>query len=173
LATFLSTSVNDVVRKLKHMHQMEIVDYDPQKDKPQLLFLTARADAARLPLDRKKLEERYKVQAEKIDKIIHYTTHSYRCRTQLLQEYFGEVTDDRCGVCDVCVQQKANGDTEFSEIKNIKQKIRNLLNDTPLIPQQISQQIGGKEDMISETIRMMLDGQELQYDKAGRLVLKK
>jgi ATP-dependent DNA helicase RecQ len=173
LATFLSTSVNDVMRKLKHMHQMEVVDYDPQKDTPQLLFLTARIDAPKLPLDKKKLEERYKVQAEKIDKIIHYATHTHRCRTQLLQEYFGEVTYDRCRVCDVCLQQKAKGDTEISEIKVIRQKIRNLLNKTSLIPQQLSQQIGGKEEVISEAIRMMLDAQEVQYDKEGRLFLKK
>ena len=172
LATFLSTSVNDVMRKLKHMHQMEVIDYDPQKDTPQLVFLTPRLDAAKLPIDKKKLNERYKVQAEKVEKMIHYTQHTHRCRTQLLQEYFGEITYDRCGACDVCLQQKNKENTGTQEMKTLRQSIRNLLVDAPLFPEQIAQQVRGKQNKIAEAIKIMLDGQEVLYDKAGRLMLK-
>ena len=177
LATFLSTSVNDVMRKLKLMHQMEVIEYDPQKDKPQLTFITSRFDAARLPLDKKRLEERFQVQAEKIDKIIHYTEHTRRCRTQLLQEYFGEVTDDICGVCDVCLQKKERSAAQkhkkgISDAGQMRHKIRILLKESPLTLEQLTIKIEEKEHIIAETVRTMLDGSELQYDKAGRLALK-
>ena len=28
------------------------------------------------------------------------------CRTQFIQEYFGEKTDTECGICDVCIEKK-------------------------------------------------------------------
>lgn len=172
LATFLSTSANDVMRKLRLMHQMEVIDYDPQKDKPQLTFLTSRFDAAKLSIDEKKLKQRYQVQAEKIDKIIHYTEHTRRCRTQLLQEYFGEITDETCGVCDVCLQKKDKHKKEVEGTVHLRQKIRTLLAEAPLTVQQLTTKADEKEDAITHTIRMMLDNSELQYDKAGRLMLK-
>ncbi len=171
LATFLNTSVNDVMKKLKLMHQMEVIAYDPQKDKPQLTFITSRFDAAKLPLDKKRLEERYQVQAEKIDKIIHYSVHKHRCRTQLLQEYFGEISYDQCGICDICLQKKSEG--EDDNFKDIRSKILSTLATNSLTPDQLEKALNEKKSNVTEVLKMMLDGGEVQYDKTGSLSLRK
>jgi hypothetical protein len=54
----------------------------------------------------------------------------------------------------------------------MRHKIRILLKESPLTLEQLIIKMEEKEPVIAETVRTMLDGSELQYDKAGRLALK-
>jgi ATP-dependent DNA helicase RecQ len=56
--------VNEITKKLRLLHEQEVVSYSPRKDQPQLLFITPRFDAAKLPLRASGLEERKQMYLE-------------------------------------------------------------------------------------------------------------
>jgi ATP-dependent DNA helicase RecQ len=38
--------------------------------------------------------------------MVAYAHQTLICRTQFIQAYFGELSDESCGVCDCCVEEK-------------------------------------------------------------------
>ena len=96
----------ELIKALLELANMEVLDYEPRKDRPQLTFLMERYDAATLPLNFKRITLRRELTLHKATQLVAYA-HQFRiCRTQFIQAYFGELSDENCGVCDHCVEQK-------------------------------------------------------------------
>ncbi len=106
LATGLGMKEQDLVKCLRQLEQLEVMVYDQRKDKPQLTFLTPRYDAGKLPLNFLRIAQRRKLTLEKAKSMVHYSSQRKICRTQFIQEYFGEATDELCGVCDWCIDER-------------------------------------------------------------------
>jgi ATP-dependent DNA helicase RecQ len=95
-----------LIKALLELAKMEVLDYEPRKDRPQLTFLTERYDAATLPLNFKRITFRRELTLHKATQMVAYAHQTLICRTQFIQAYFGELSDEKCGVCDHCVEQK-------------------------------------------------------------------
>lgn len=175
LATALKSSVADVKRKLGMMQKMEVIEYEPQKDKPQLTFITQRYDASRLPLQQKRLEERKAIYLKKVAAVKQYVTETNRCRTQVLLDYFNERDYDSCGVCDVCLQKKQPLVWEEEEIFKMRQQIYTALKLKPFPVDELVKSLQlkkRKEELLLHTVRQMLDEGSLEYSAEGMLELK-
>ncbi len=175
LARQLKIPVQEIRKQLKDMAEMDVVTYYAQKDKPQLTFMTARFDANRIPISNKALEQKKGIYADKVNAVIHYTEHRHRCRTQLLLEYFDEISYDHCGVCDVCVEKKnkmshdAFSDEQYKVLNTL---VKSYLagNATPL-EKLVTDLKPNNKPMLLDTIRIMLDYGELYYDSSGKLAV--
>jgi ATP-dependent DNA helicase RecQ len=106
LAKSLGMGERDLVKALLDLQKLEVMDYDQRKDKPQLTFLTHRYDAGKLPFNRARILSRKELTLAKAKSMVAYARESRICRTQNIQEYFGEKTDEVCGICDVCLEMK-------------------------------------------------------------------
>ncbi len=118
LSKILNLPVSEIIKLLDQMDQFAIIAYNKRKDKPQVTFLTHRYDAAQLPLDVRRIEERRANSKEKARSMVAYVRNDKLCRTNQLLHYFGEESDLRCGVCDVCVairkdEKKAELESRF------------------------------------------------------------
>ncbi len=127
IAKLLNTSVEDIQKKLKYLHQTEIIAYDYPTNHPKITFLTPRQDANKLSIDLRKLEFRNKLSHDKVEAMIDYIENTHRCRTQQLQEYFDEVSYLNCGVCDYCIKLRKEGNN-IAEIEGYKKLIIEKLN---------------------------------------------
>ncbi len=117
LAKSLEIKESDLIKGLEQLVQMEVMDYDQRKDKPQLTFLTPRYDAGKLPLNLNRIELRRELTLHKAVKMVEYARQKSICRTQYIQEYFGEKTDESCGICDWCQEDRKSKDPEGTEIR--------------------------------------------------------
>lgn len=177
LAKLLNTSLNDVIKKLKKLHEMEVLYYEQRKDIPQLVFVTPRLDAAKLPIKEKELIRKKEQEQSRIEAVIHYVEHEIRCRTQLLLAYFGETNYEECGTCDNCLKKKKSR-VKLSSFSNSKSYEENrklilaYLDGSPTSFDKIMQQLQSQDEKaLTEVIRTMLDSGELSYDHLGRLTL--
>lgn len=175
LATLLHTSLNDIIRKLKRLHEMEVIYYEQKKDVPQLVFITPRYDASKLPIQEKQLLQKKEHYSRKVEAVVHYVRHDNRCRTQLLLSYFGETDYDSCGICDNCLKKKKSrqGMTGYiDKYEEIRQLMISFLEQSPAFPDKIIRQLQPKDEkQMIEVISTMLDSGELRYDDAGRLTI--
>ena len=117
LAKSLEIKESELIKGLQQLVQMEVMDYDQRKDKPQLTFLTPRYDAGKLPLNLKRIELRRDLTLHKAVKMVEYARQKSICRTQYIQEYFGENTDETCGICDWCQEDRKSRDPEGTETR--------------------------------------------------------
>lgn len=171
LAEMLQIPKNEVVKKLERLHQMDVVIYDKQKDQPQLVFTTPRYDANALPIDKSKIEGRYRTEKLKLERVVAYLENKSLCRTRFLTEYFGEVNYDDCKVCDVCLEKRRESKVAHVD-KTLYEFIKAKLQDGPASLESLlkNQSMAGKQELTT-MIRLMLDNRILRYDDDGKLFL--
>lgn len=100
-----------------------------------------------------------------------YVETSNRCRTQLLLEYFGEMNDDRCRVCDYCLNIRKKERLQ-EERQRLRGDLLEKVTSKPSLPQDLLQDFEPKyADVITALIRELLDLGLLQYGESGKLEL--
>jgi ATP-dependent DNA helicase RecQ len=85
----------------------------------------------------------------------------------LLLEYFGQEKTKECGHCDYCKNKEK---TFTSEVRNtLQNKLLNLLQTSPLNPEELYAKIPDDSNFISITIRLLLDEEIIRYNDMGNL----
>ena len=162
----------EVIALLQGLHDKGVLVYDKQRDKPQFSFTTPRYDANQMPINALAIEEKQKTDYSRIEAVSNYVQHTTRCRTQLLQQYFGEETHQTCGICDNCLAKKKKG-MPAPEHQKLRSEILRLLGMSPLTPQQLIATFGIKNEQSAiEAIRELLEEEVVIYEKEGTLRLK-
>lgn len=109
IASRLYKSQQEIHKHLEQFHRMEILDYKPETELPELIYLHERIPNQNLSLTHKiygTLKERAK---ERLDAMLQYMEGKDVCRSKYLTAYFGDTEAKDCGFCDVCVAH-----TEFT-----------------------------------------------------------
>lgn len=163
IAQALKINEKDTVATLNRLSQLQILTFEPASDKPQITFVLPRQDANLLPIDRIKMEERRKLNFEKMEAMADYATQTHRCRMQVIQDYFGEETYSTCGICDVCIdRKKKDNENLFNDYQN---QVLYLLKKSSLTVEQLEESVAPQDhELFIEVVREMVDGQEIFYD---------
>ncbi|WP_443943656.1 ATP-dependent DNA helicase RecQ [Pedobacter sp. AW1-32] len=90
---------------LNKLHELELINYIPQTDQPQLQYVRARVDMNHFDVDTKYLLFRKELIHTQVHAVTKYTTEKL-CRSIQLLQYFGELNAAKCGYCDVCLAEK-------------------------------------------------------------------
>jgi len=165
LAKHLKTSTDTVRKQLERLHELNILTYQSQKDKPQIIYLTPRYEPENAPIDQPRLAMRKQRDLERIAKIEAYSNQKQRCRTQLLQEYFGEISYIPCGVCDICVKKQ-----RAEAVANFSGKLLAILAESPLSLPDIQAHFPDIiPEKLAKTLQTMLDAAIIQYLDNGKV----
>ena len=106
-----------------------------------------------------------------MEAIIQYAEQNQRCRMQLIQEYFDEVTYSTCGICDVCISKRKR--LNSTTTKDYETQIIYLLTSHAMSPEELEQQVAPKEkDLFVEVLREAVDAGQVYYDDNWLLHLK-
>ncbi|TCC98231.1 RecQ family ATP-dependent DNA helicase [Pedobacter psychroterrae] len=163
IAKKIRASYNDVVRLLGNLQEQEILSYLPKSDEPQLTYVRARVDFLHLDIDARFVELRKKIQTDQIKAVLAYAGRQ-QCRNIQLLTYFDEPHAVKCGVCDVCLEDKKNDDAEqFTD--QIDFEIATLLqSQSYALPGLVNSIKKGSESDKIERIRELLDAGKIKTD---------
>ena len=156
LARFLKMPVAELRASLQKLAGDQIVEYQPQKDTAQIIFIKERVDADNLMIDRNLYNFRKNRHYERIQKAIAYAETPI-CRSQQLLAYFGETNAPKCGICDVCTGRTR---TELSpeSFDKYREKIEQLLADGPLSLEQVVESFAPKrQEQALKALEYLLD----------------
>ncbi len=109
LAKLLSYTQEDVYAMLIDLDRRGILHYIPRKNIPRIQFHIRREPVKYLMLPPSAYEERKERMRQRIEAGINYILEHNVCRSQLLLAYFGEQSETKCGMCDVCLRRKEVG----------------------------------------------------------------
>lgn len=170
IAALLGASTDQVRAVLTTLTERDIIDYQKQKDQPQLTFLLPKQQMDKLPIDQKALETKRKLKLAKMESVIRYVHQREQCRTQLLLSYFGEEDYGSCGTCDNCVE-KAKHQDDDKERANYKTNILALLADSGgLSEEKLVESIKPRDrQLFLVLLAELIDHGELHYNDFGRL----
>jgi len=156
-------NVQQVIEGLKQLQEYSILTYLPQNDNPQVTYLKPRQHANNVFINRVFIEQRKETYLKKMEAVFAYATHK-KCRSQMLLAYFDEPYAVKCGVCDVCLEEKRQKNT--AEIgDDIINEIAEILSTAPSdINELITSLKTGTEKEKIDTIRLLLDAGKIKFN---------
>ncbi len=170
ISRLLGTDPAAVRKGLEGLDKMGILDYDKQKEKPQMVFLSERYDSQNLPLDTKRIRERMEHELSKVKAIVDYVENDQRCRSQILLDYFGEVSYQNCGICDTCLKQQEHDEDVHHEQHQVQ--IIHILKEGPKYMEELISEIEPEnEDEFQILVREMIDQGKVKYNEQWQLEL--
>lgn len=161
----------EVVDMLQQLHKLNIVEYIPKKDSPQIIFIMPRMDTEHLPLNHQRMKNRRELVLQQAGSMIEFAKNTSQCRMNYIQQYFGESVTETCGNCDVCIERKHKQDSE--KMNAIRQKILDALQSRVYLPDELEQLIKPADTkLFTEALRSLLDEGAICYDERWHLQKK-
>ncbi|MEP6594689.1 MAG: ATP-dependent DNA helicase RecQ, partial [Ginsengibacter sp.] len=136
LANFIKTNENDLINSLKKLQAFGVIEYTPQKDKPQILFLQNRVGIHDLTFNMTILNKRKLAFEKRVHGMIAYVKKSLVCRSKIIGNYFNDISIKSCGICDNCINEK-NITISKEEFDNITVEIYRLLDENPITAKEL------------------------------------
>jgi ATP-dependent DNA helicase RecQ len=120
ISRILRIPVDEIIQQLEKLNQFGIIEYLPQKEKPQIYFILNRAPAEYLHIDQDHYFKRKKQYQFRLDSMLSYIQTTDACRSSFISNYFGEKTISKCDKCDNCLKRKKTSlsNSQFQTILN-------------------------------------------------------
>lgn len=173
LADRLKTEVHRIEKALDFLHQNKIIDYIKKTNLPQITYLTERLDAKNLVISKETYHDRKENAISKMESVIYYAFSQHKCRSQVLLNYFGENNQNRCGVCDVCLERNKLelSDLEFSQVSD---KAKKCLQSNSLSLNDLVEEINvSRDDKAIKVIQWLMDNGKIVSNDQNLLEWRK
>ncbi len=163
LAKRTGMGYTQIIQMLEKLQEFQLISYLKQTDKPQITFIKARVDTQNLYIDNKYLQQRKEITRQQVEAVIAYA-EEHKCRSQLLLSYFDEINAEKCGVCDVCIDEKRSRNKEVIQEQIIFELIEFLTGRHLSIDEIVSNLKIGNEKERLEAFRNLLDAGKIKTD---------
>ena len=172
IAKYAKLPTEVIVQVLEAAQREGILEYQPRREKPQLVFTRERVAAENMTIDLARFNFRKQRAGERVERAIQYA-ETRRCRNRQLLAYFGETESTACGICDVCTgRNKSALPAEMFE--TLERKIREVLRHEALPLGEILQAFSPKrQETVAQVLGYLLDENKLAEDGAGKLHFRK
>jgi ATP-dependent DNA helicase RecQ len=121
---------DELTDRLKTMHAYGLIDYQPQKNKPQVYLVQNRIKADDLTINMESYNKRKARFEARLAKMIEYVYSTEECRSVIIGKYFGDADIKDCGICDACLDKKKTNLSQ-TEFENINDSIIKIIKDKP------------------------------------------
>ncbi|MEO5892663.1 MAG: ATP-dependent DNA helicase RecQ [Ferruginibacter sp.] len=173
LAKFLRKNLMEVKQELQVLQQYGIIDYSPQKDKPQLTLLLNRMYADSFVINLENYLERKKNFETRISAMIDFILNTITCRSQLVAIYFNDHEVKACGICDNCINKKSLQISK-EEFDQITSYIFEAVRKNPIdIKKLLNDGKAFKKEKFWKVIGYLQEEKQLSIDKEGNIEINR
>lgn len=162
MAARLGVSPGAIRKELEYGASEQKWEYRAKPAAERLWLTIPRQNPKHLPWNRKALADLRERKEERITSMIEYLESNDGCRGQILLSYFGEVTTEPCGNCDLCLSQEELDEIELlAFLKSQRRKWNDVVAEYP-----------GKSEEIKEWLRFKVEEGHLRWEGPELVVLK-
>jgi ATP-dependent DNA helicase RecQ len=97
------THDEEVSNQLVQLDRVGLLSYQPPVNTPQIRLLQPRLRLEDLRIDYRNYLLRKEECVLRVGRMIAYLQETIQCRTQFINQYFGDTAAAPCGICDVCL----------------------------------------------------------------------
>jgi ATP-dependent DNA helicase RecQ len=130
IARATRNSLPAVKSLLQRLSAMGIINYHSGTSSPLIIFNVDREKEGIFRISATKYAQRKEAFTERIEGVISFAKEADKCRSGILMEYFGQQHWRECGICDICIENKKQGNFQDYE-QRLERKIIELLLESP------------------------------------------
>lgn len=172
LAKFISVNKDDLISALNVIQRMDIIEYVPQKEKPQIQFLQNRVNVENLFINESNLRKRKKAFEKRLSAMLDYVSDTDTCRSQMIASYFNDKDVRRCGICDNCLRAKKLLITS-AEFNDISEQIKKIISAHPLPLVSLLNELSGfNQKKIKKVLIFLQEENKISVSPDGLLKIK-
>lgn len=161
IARRVNKTIEEVMKTLIYLKKIDVIEYLPQTDKPQILFLQERINEKDLILRDDVYANRKERFKKRLDSMISYVSNEHQCRSVMLLNYFNETQLYRCGICDYC-RKRNKVELNDVEFEALMADVKLLLQPKPLSITELVRLLNRKsEEKTLNAIQWMIDNEIL------------
>lgn len=170
LAGFIKKDAEKIKEDLKKLQQFGIIEYQPQKDKPQIQFLKNRVATQDFTINKADLIKRKNAFTKRMLAMLAYVKNNHTCRSKLVGNYFNDATIKSCGICDNCINEKELGVTP-AEFDNISGAIVSIVKNNPIAGADLLKNLAlYKKEKVWKVLNYLQSEDKISITKEGIIV---
>lgn len=169
LAKKTGQSLHTIIEVLRKMERDEVIELSLRITDATITFLVPREDDKTIHVIAKEVHELNAKKEAQVASVLKYIANEKKCRSLQLVSYFGEENEVACGICSVCASQ----DTSVSkkELQLISEKIKILLEETPLTSRKLVEKGTFTEAKILKVLQLLLDADQIGINTKNQYYL--
>ena len=172
VAGLMKKDADEVKKQLTQLHQAGIIEYQPQKDTPQLLLLRNRIKAEDITINMTAYNKRKEQFQRRMKQMVSYVKEEGECRSRITGSYFGDSNIRSCGICDNCLRQKA-ATLSKEEFEILHHRIINMVKYDSLHTKDLLLKLNGiKKEKAWKVLEFLQAENKIEMDSNGRVRLK-
>ncbi len=125
IARELQIEKDKLIKYMQRLHEQDVIEYHPASSDPMIAFLRPIARPDRFQIDEKLYFFLKGRSLDRVEAMIAFA-EAEKCREIVMLNYFGQVSEENCGHCDVCLGSHKRIPTE-EEKTLIVQRLKNYL----------------------------------------------
>ena len=149
---------------LRVLWRMRVIRYIPASHSPMIIFNSERLPREDIYISPDSYRRRYDVALERTNKMLEYVTNEDKCRSRIIEEYFGQTCASDCGVCDICLARRSKRAS-----MSIDEAVVKVLQESELGVKEVVAKVAGRAERVVEVIdKMVLEG-KISLSVGGKL----
>ena len=147
--------VEEIQAELAKLDKQGVVKFEAINADMSILFIEPREDDYTINRMATYIRQQRENKTNKAQNIWNYVTNTGKCRSRLISAYFGEKTNENCGICSYC--KASNDQIHYTKNKlSVHDNIIELLSKSPLTSRKIAQRIEIHEDIALRMLKNLL-----------------
>ena len=173
LSKFLNMNIEHLKTSLKKLNDLGIIEYNPQKDKPQINLLQNRMYSDNYKINNFEYAGRRANFESRVKAIIGYVELDKDCRSSYIAAYFSDQKVSPCRICDNCINQKIK-ELSTAEFEIITHRILEIVKPGPVSSDKILEQLKPlNKEKIWTVVNYLQAERKIEADKEGKISLSR
>lgn len=165
IASCSKLSPERVHELLKILWRMHVIRYIPAARTPMIYFNSERLPQNDIYIAPKTYRHRYDMAIERFNNMLNYTLSEDKCRSQIIEEYFGDRQAKECGICDICISRRKHKSSSASTLEHIL----NIISTKELTVKDLAAEIKGDSSNVAEVVDKLLREGKISISISGKL----
>jgi ATP-dependent DNA helicase RecQ len=166
LAKKAGITFQQVTHHLKQLEEDNLIHYKPVTTDSEMTLLVPREDDITINRFSKEIKLFINQKRKKTKELIKFIENNKLCRSIQILNYFDELSEKKCGICDVCLSEKKN-----KKIVAISSILLVLEDNKNLSSSEICNILEGNEEDILIHLRYLLSTNKIAINNQNKFYL--
>jgi len=158
IATQINSTKSAIKEQLLSLEKNHIIDLKLFDSDINITLLEPREDNRTISRVSKYLEQQNSLKIAQLEAVTNYIETTGVCKEQLLLHYFGETSNQQCGVCSHCISKKIS---KRENTADLQLQIIDALKNSSLNSKELQEKLQCNTSELTSMIRNLLDTKQI------------